>query len=428
LRALLRAGSRALTMSIGNFQIGRLLTAATLVASLCVAALAAPAPAQKAAPAVAQKKDAPKKDEPAISAPHAILIDAEYGAVLFERDSDKLIFPASLGKLMTVEYVFHELTEGRIKLTDEFMVSENAWRKGGAPSHGSTMYAALNSRVSVGDLIHGMIVQSGNDACIVLAEGIAGNEAEFAAKLTQRAREIGLTKSVFTNSNGLPDPDEKVTTRELGLLARHIIRNYPEYYAIFGEREFTWNKIRQQNRNPLLTMGIGADGLKTGFTKDAGYGLVGSTVQNGLRLVVVVNGLKTAKDRADEAKKLLEWGFRSFEQRVLFAEGQTIGAAKVYGGAQGRVTLVAAGPVRVMLPKSGAEKLIARIVYTGPVPAPIEQGQRIGAIKVWRNDNVILEMPLKAAESVGKGNMPQRAFDAVTEMMVMLFRAGAERL
>ena len=415
-------------MSIGNFQIGRLLTAATLVASLCVAALAAPAPAQKAAPAVAQKKDAPKKDEPAISAPHAILIDAEYGAVLFERDADKLIFPASLGKLMTVEYVFHELTEGRIKLTDEFMVSENAWRKGGAPSHGSTMYAALNSRVSVGDLIHGMIVQSGNDACIVLAEGIAGNEAEFAAKLTQRAREIGLTKSVFTNSNGLPDPDEKVTTRELGLLARHIIRNYPEYYAIFGEREFTWNKIRQQNRNPLLTMGIGADGLKTGFTKDAGYGLVGSAVQNGLRLVVVVNGLKTAKDRADEAKKLLEWGFRSFEQRVLFAEGQTIGAAKVYGGAQGRVTLVAAGPVRVMLPKSGAEKLIARIVYTGPVPAPIEQGQRIGAIKVWRNDNVILEMPLKAAESVGKGNMPQRAFDAVTEMMVMLFRAGAERL
>ena len=415
-------------MSIGNFQIGRLLTAATLVASLCVAALAAPAPAQKAAPAVAQKKDAPKKDEPAISAPHAILIDAEYGAVLFERDADKLIFPASLGKLMTVEYVFHELTEGRIKLTDEFMVSENAWRKGGAPSHGSTMYAALNSRVSVGDLIHGMIVQSGNDACIVLAEGIAGNEAEFAAKLTQRAREIGLTKSVFTNSNGLPDPDEKVTTRELGLLARHIIRNYPEMYAIFGEREFTWNKIRQQNRNPLLAMGIGADGLKTGFTKDAGYGLVGSAVQNGLRLVVVVNGLKTAKDRADEAKKLLEWGFRSFEQRVLFAEGQTIGAAKVYGGASGHVNLLASGQVRVMMPKSGGDRLIARIVYTGPVSAPIEQGQRIGLLKVWRNDSVILEMPLQAAESVGKGNLPQRAFDAVTELMVTLFRAGAERL
>ena len=175
-------------------------------------------------------------------------------------------------------------------------------------------------------------------------------------------------------------------------------------------------------------MSIGADGLKTGFTQDAGYGLVGSAVQNGLRLVVVVNGLKSAKERADEAKKLLEWGFRSFEQRALFAEGQNIGAAKVYGGASGHVNLLASGLVRVMMPKSGGDRLIARIVYTGPVPAPIEQGQRIGLLKVWRNDSVILEMPLQAAESVGKGNLPQRAFDAVTELMVTLFRAGAERL
>ena len=230
---------------------------AAFAAGLCASRFAAPK--QKAVAAQAQKKaaakkEAAKKDEPPISAPHAILIDAENGAVLFERDPDQLIFPASLGKLMTVEYVFHELKEGRIKLTDEYMVSENAWRKGGAPSHGSTMYAALHSRVAVDDLLHGMIIQSGNDACIVLAEGIAGNEAEFAAKMTKRAREIGLTKSVFTNSNGLPDPGEKVTTRELGLLARHIIRNYPEFYPIFGEREFTWNKIRQQNRNPLLAM------------------------------------------------------------------------------------------------------------------------------------------------------------------------------
>jgi serine-type D-Ala-D-Ala carboxypeptidase (penicillin-binding protein 5/6) len=348
--------------------------------------------------------------------------------VLFERDPDQLIFPASLGKLMTVEYVFHEIKEGRIKLTDEYPVSENAWRKGGAPSRSSTMYASLHSKVSVGDLLRGMIVQSGNDACIVLAEGIAGSEAEFAEKMTQRAREIGLAKSVFTNSNGLPDPGEKVTTRELGLLARRIIRDYPEFYKIFGEREFTWNKIRQQNRNPLLGSLEGADGLKTGFTSEAGYGLVGSAVQHGLRLIVVVNGLKTAKERADEAKKLLEWGFRSFEQRVLFAQGQTIGAAKVYGGASGRVPLVASGEVKVMLPKSGGDRLIARIVYSGPVPAPIAAGQTIGMLKVWRNDGVILEMPLQAAESVGKGNLGQRAFDAVTEMMVMLFRAGAERL
>ncbi|MEI9805370.1 MAG: D-alanyl-D-alanine carboxypeptidase family protein [Pseudolabrys sp.] len=376
----------------------------------------------------APKKDAPKKDEPPITAPHAILIDAENGAVLFERDADQLIFPASLGKLMTVEYVFNELKQGRIKLTDEYPVSENAWRKGGAPSHSSTMYAALNSRIPVEALLHGAIVQSGNDACIILAEGLAGTEQAFAAKLTERARQIGLTKSVFTTSNGLPDPGEKVTTRELGLLARHIIRNYPEYYPIFGEHEYTWNKIRQPNRNPLLPLGIGADGLKTGFTKEAGYGLVGSAVQNGLRLVVVVNGLKDAKERADEAKKLLEWGFKSFEQRVLFAEGQTIGTAKVFGGAAGHVPLVATGLARVMLPKSGGAKLIARIVYTGPVPAPVAQGESIGTLKVWRDDVVILEMPLRASADVAKGSMSQRAFDAATEMMISLFRAGAERL
>jgi D-alanyl-D-alanine carboxypeptidase (penicillin-binding protein 5/6) len=419
-------------MHLRNFTFGRWLVVALFAAGLGTAAFAAPthapAPAHKGAAAPAQKKDAPKKDEPNISAPHAILIDAENGGVLFERDADKLIFPASLGKLMTAEYVFNEIKEGRIKLTDEYMVSENAWRKGGAPSHGSTMFAAIYSKVPVDDLIHGMIIQSANDACIVLAEGIAGNEAAFAEKLTERARAIGLTKSVFTNSNGLPDPGEQVTTRELGMLARHIIRTYPDFYQLFGQADYTWNKIRQQNRNPLLGAMAGADGLKTGFTKEAGYGLVGSAVQNGLRLIVVVNGVATAKERADEAKKLLEWGFRNFEQRLLFAEGQTIGAAKVFGGASSRVDLAADGVVRVMLPKTGADKLIARIVYNGPVPAPVTEGTRIGNLKVWRNDNLILTMPLKATENVGKGNMSQRAFDAVTEMIIALFRAGAERL
>lgn len=422
-------------MTFAKSHLRRVLAAAVLCVGLGAIAYAA-TPAHKPGSGLAHKpgsglsakKDPAHKDEVAINAPHAILIDAENGAVLYERDPDKLIFPASLGKLATVEYVFHELKEGRLNLTDEFEVSENAWRKGGAPSHTSSMFAALHTKVPVGDLLRGAIVQSGNDACIVLAEGIAGTEAEFAEKLTQRAREIGLKQSVFTTSNGLPDPGEKVTTRELGLLARTIIRDYPELYQIFGEREYTWNKIRQQNRNPLLTLGIGADGLKTGFTSDAGYGLVGSAVQNGLRLIVVVNGEKSAKERADDAKKLLEWGFKSFEQRILFAEGQYIGAAKVYGGNSGRVQLKAAGQVRVMMPKAGGDRLIARIVYTGPVPAPIAEGQRIGVLKVWRNDSVILEMPLQAAESVAKGNLSQRAFDAVTEMMVSLFRAGAERL
>jgi D-alanyl-D-alanine carboxypeptidase (penicillin-binding protein 5/6) len=418
-------------MAFWNRTSRRIVTAAAVLAAVSAVAFAAPErdrkPA-KPAPAVAQKKEAPKKDEVGITAPHAILVNAENGGVLYERDPDQLIFPASLAKLMTAEYVFHELKEGRIKLTDVFTVSENAWRKGGAPSHGSTMFAAINSEVSVDDLLHGMIIQSGNDACIALAEGLAGSEDEFAVKLTERAREIGLAKSIFKNSNGLPNPDEFVTTRELAILARHLILDYPEYYKIFGQPEFTWNKIRQANRNPLLALVTGADGLKTGFTKEAGYGLVGSAVQDGMRLIVVVNGLKSAKERGDEAKKLLEWGFRSFEYRDLFAEGQTIGYAKVYGGATGSVPLLAPGLVRMLVPKSGGERLIARVAYQGPVPAPVTQGQPVGMLKVWRDDKLALEVPLKAAANVERGNISQRALDAVSELVIGLFRAGAQRL
>lgn len=422
-------------MALRMSQIVRISLAAAMLAACCAPAFAAtPAHrpssglAHKPSSGLAAKKGEARKDDPPISAPHAMLIDAENGGVLFERDPDKLIFPASLAKLMTAEYVFHLIKTGQLKLTDEFEVSENAWRTGGAPSRTSTMFAILHSKVSVEDLLRGMIVQSANDACIVLAEGIAGSEAEFAAKMTQRAREIGLTKSVFTNSNGLPDPGTQVTTRELALLARRIILDYPKFYELFGEREFTWNKIRQQNRNPLLPMEIGADGLKTGFTKDAGYGLVGSAVQNGLRLIAVVNGLKTAKERAEEGKKLLEWGFKTFERRLLFAQGQTIGSAKVYGGADGNVPLVADSAVEVMVPKNGNDRVVARIVYTGPVPAPVTQGARIGSLRVWRNDSVILDMPLKAAEPVKRGSLSQRALDAVAELVIGLFRAGAQRL
>ncbi|MBV9556257.1 MAG: D-alanyl-D-alanine carboxypeptidase [Pseudolabrys sp.] len=381
--------------------------------------------------AVAQQRSAtaqPKKDEINISAPHAILIDADNGGVLFERGADDLIFPASLAKLMTAEYVFNELKSGRINLTDEYRVSENAWRRGGAPAGGSTMYAELHSKVSVENLIRGMIIQSANDACIVLAEGLVGNEREFADKMTARAREIGLQKSVFTNSNGLPDPGTKVTSRELGMLARYIINTYPEFYPIYGEREFTWNKIRQQNRNPLLGSFDGADGLKTGFTKDAGYGLVGSATRNGLRLVVVVNGLKTPEERASEAKKLLEWGFRAFEARILFAEGQTVGDAKIFAGDKSRVPLIAPGVVKLMVPKDGTGRLLARVVYNGPVAAPVQEGQSIGTLKVWRNDNLVLQIPLKAAENVNRGSLSQRAVDGASELMINLFRAGAQKL
>ena len=362
-------------------------------------------------------------------APTAILIEANSGSVLFEKNADELRAPSSMMKLMTAEVVFHAVKEGTVKLTDEYRISENAWRRGGAPAGGSTMFAALNSKVSVDDLLHGAIIQSGNDACIALAEGMAGNEKIFAADfMTKRARELGLTRSTFANSNGLPDPGNKMTVRELSVLARYIFQTYPEFYKLFGEKEFTWNKIRQQNRNPLLNAMEGADGLKTGYTKEGGYGMVGSAVQNGTRLIVVVNGLEDPEDRATEAKKMLEWGFRSFETRTLFAADQTLGYARVFGGENRSVKLSSREPVKVMVPKNGNERLIARIVYNGPVRAPVEAGQKVGVVRVWRGSNIAVEQPVYAAESIGTGSTMRRAIDGVSELIIGAFRAGAEKL
>jgi D-alanyl-D-alanine carboxypeptidase (penicillin-binding protein 5/6) len=361
-------------------------------------------------------------------APTAILIEASSGSVLFEKNADELRAPSSMMKLMTAEVVFNAIKQGDVKLTDQYLVSENAWRKGGAPAGGSTMFAALHSRVPVDDLLHGAIIQSGNDSCMILAEGMAGNEVAFAEIMTKRARELGLTQSTFANSNGLPHPGNKMTVRELAKLARHIIQTYPEFYKLFGEREFTWNKIRQQNRNPLLTSLDGADGLKTGFTKEGGYGMVGSAVQNGLRLIVVINGLDDPDDRASEAKKILEWGFRNFEARTLFGADQQIGFAKVFGGESRSLKLASKEPVKVMVQKNGTDKLIARVVYNGPVRAPVEAGQQVGVIKVWRGPNIAVEAPVYAAESIATGSTMRRAIDGASELVIGVFRAGAEKL
>src|ERR1700744_5279232 len=370
---------------------------------------------------------AKKPDELAFDgdAPTAILIEASGGSVLFEKNADELRAPSSMMKLMTAEVVFHAIKEGKVKLTDEYRVSENAWRRGGAPSGTSTMFAAINSKVSVDDLLHGAIVPSGNDACIALAEGMAGNESIFANDyMTPRARELGLVKSTFGNSNGLPNPTNKMTVRELSMLARHIILDYPEFYKLFGEKEFTWNKIRQQNRNPLLNSLEGADGLKTGYTKEGGYGMVGSAVQNGIRLIVAINGLEDPDDRAAEAKKMLEWGFRNFEVRTVFAPDQTVGYAKVFGGDSRSVAVASRDPVKVMVPKSGSEKLIARIVYSGPVRAPIEVGQKVGAVKVWRGGNIAVETPVYATQAIGRGSTLRRAIDGASELAIGLVRSG----
>jgi D-alanyl-D-alanine carboxypeptidase (penicillin-binding protein 5/6) len=361
-------------------------------------------------------------------APTAILIEASSGSVLFEKNADELRAPSSMMKLMTAEVVFHAIKQGDVKLTDEYRVSENAWRKGGAPAGGSTMFAAIHSKIAVDDLLHGAIIQSGNDSCMILAEGIAGNERSFAEMMTKRARELGLTQSTFANSNGLPDPGNKMSVRELAKLARYVIQTYPEFYKLFGEREFTWNKIRQQNRNPLLLSLEGADGLKTGYTKEGGYGMVGSAVQNGMRLIVVINGLEDPDDRASEAKKMLEWGFRNFEARPLFAAQQPVGYAKVFGGESRSVKLASPEPIKVMVQKNGTDKLIARVVYNGPVRAPIESGQRVGIVRVWRGANIAMEAPVYAAEPVAAGSTMRRAIDGASELVIGMFRAGAEKL
>jgi D-alanyl-D-alanine carboxypeptidase (penicillin-binding protein 5/6) len=359
---------------------------------------------------------------------NAILIEPHSDSILFEKNADQPIEPASLAKLMTLEYVFHEITEGRLKLDDQFTISENSWRKGGAPSHGTTMFAPIHSQVSLENLIRGIVVDSANDACMAIAEKLAGSEEAFGALLTKRAREIGLQHSTFTNSTGYSDPGLRMTVHDIAELSRHIMQAYPNFYSYFAQHDFIWNNIRQQNRNPLLGMGIGADGLKTGESDEAGFALAGSAVQDDLRLILVIAGAKSDKERAEEARKLLDWGFHSFEMRTLFGKDQTIAEAKVFGGNRSYVPVVGSGAIRVMVPRDDEEPLAARIDYTGPVPAPISKGQKIGALKVWRGDNLALDVPVMAAQDVGKGSMSQRAIDGATELVIGLFRAGISRL
>ncbi|MEA2834966.1 MAG: hypothetical protein QOG66_3168 [Methylobacteriaceae bacterium] len=356
------------------------------------------------------------------SAPYALLLDTDSHAVLFEKNADDLTSPASTVKIMTAELVFREIKEGRINLDTKFTVSEHAWRTGGAGAGGSSMFAQVNSQIRVEDLIRGLVVQSGNDAAIVFAEQLAGSESAFGDMMTKRARELGMEKAIFRNPWGRYDPNQKVTAREMAMLADHVIRTYPDLYKYFAEKEFTWNKIRQQNRNPLLFMELGGDGLKTGFIEDSGYGLVGSAVQNGQRLIVVVNGCKTAKERAEEARKLLQWGFRAFEAKQIFAAGEAVGSAKVYGGERGDVPLLASGPVKILLPRGSGEKLSGRIVYDGPLIAPVEEGKQVARLKIMRGQTLALDLPLTTGDSVTVGSLPRRAMDAGLEYATILFR------
>jgi len=346
------------------------------------------------------------------SVPHVILIDADSLTVLFEKNADDLDTPASTTKIMTAELVFEALAEGKIKLTDQYQVSETAWRQGGAPARGTTMFAALHSRIDVEDLIRGLVIVSGNDSAIILAEGLAGSEGAFATRMTDRARQLGLNHLTFTNSWGRDDPDQKVSARDMALLAAHLIKTYPQYYRYFGEKDFTWNKIKQPNRDPLMNMDIGADGLKTGNIGDSGYCIVASAIQNGQRLILALYGAKTAKERTDEAARILQWGFRTFEPKMLFDKGEVVGNATVFGGDKGSVPLVTAAPVKVLIPRELTDRITARIVYTGPLVAPVEPGKQVAELQVYRGGAQIFTAPLLTAGNVGKGSLTSRAMDA----------------
>jgi len=358
------------------------------------------------------------------AAAQALLVDYESGATLYEKNADAQ-FPASaLVKLMTAELVFRELKEGRLHLDDTFHVSEHAWRTGGAHAHATATFLDVNSNVRVEDLLRGLIVQSGNDAAIVLAEGLAGSEEAFADRMNKRAAELGLVHSNFVDPWGRDDPAQKTTARDMARLAAEIIREYPDYYHYFGEKEFTWDKIRQLNRNPLLSGEPGADGLKTGEAPEGGFSLVGSAMQDGQRLIVVVAGLKTAAERGEEARKLLEWGFHSFEPRLLFQPGDVVGTASVFGGASSEVPLTCEAPIKVFLTRGGQERLTAKIVYRGPLAAPVPAGVEVATLRVWRGETLALEAPLRTQSAIPLGGLGKRAFDAGVEFATDLIRGA----
>ncbi|WP_409558640.1 D-alanyl-D-alanine carboxypeptidase family protein [Brucella pseudogrignonensis] len=352
----------------------------------------------------------------ATKAPQVLLLDDTSGTVLLSKNPDLKIRPASLAKLMTAEVVFEALQKGETTLETTYPVTEFAWRTGGAPSGTSTMFAALKSTPTVADLLQGMIVQAANDGAIILAEGLSGSEAAFAEKMNARAKELGLTGSNFVNATGLPADGQTVTLSDLIKLARHIHSAHPENYKYYAQDAFTWNKIFQRNRNPLLRLDIGADGMGTGYTEASGYALVGSAEENGRRLFLAMSGLTSIKEREEEAKKLIQWGMTSFDAVNIYVANEEVSMAQVFGGAASSVPLKVKDAVELLLPKEGRDKLQARVSYEGPLNAPVTADTQIGTIAFELNGNVVQQMPLYTAQAVPVGTLSQRAMGAALEL------------
>lgn len=352
----------------------------------------------------------------ATKAPQVLLLDDKSGTVLLSKNPDMKVPPASLAKLMTAEVVFEALEKGQTTLETSYPVTEYAWRTGGAPSGTSTMFAKIKSTPTVADLLQGMIVQAANDGAIILAEGLSGSEAAFAQKMNERAKDLGLIGSNFVNATGLPAEGQTVTLSDLIKLARHIHSAHPERYVYYAQPAFTWNNIMQRNRNPLLRLDIGADGMGTGYTEASGYALVASAEQNGRRLFLAMSGLTSIKEREEEAKKLIQWGMTSFDTISIYSANEEISTAQVFGGSASSVALKVKDGVELLLPKEGRDKLKARISYEGPLKAPIETDTQVGTLRFELNGNVVQQMPLYTAQSVSVGTLSQRAMGAALEL------------
>lgn len=387
-----------------------LLLAATLMG--CTATLQAQ-PAQPL-PEPTQPQIVPRA--PAINATSYILIDAATGAVLVEENADTALAPASLTKIMTTYVADNELAAGNISLDDQVFVSVKAWR-----AEGSKMFIQEGTQVRLEDILRGIIIQSGNDASIALAEHIAGSEEAFADLMNEYARQLGMTNSHFLNASGLPDPDHVMSARDLAILARAVITQFPEAYKMYSEREFTYNNIRQPNRNTLLFTDSNVDGMKTGFTDEAGYCLVASSVRDGMRLITVVMGTASANARAVETQKLLSYGFRFFETHELFAGNETLGTADVWYGAVKTVDVGIQEPLLVTIPRGQAGDLVTTLELQDTIKAPIEPGQMLGTARVTLGEEVFYDGPVVAMQAIESGGVLKRLMDWLYLFFLSLF-------